>query len=196
MNSICMIMLNGLIISMLCAMDDRALNCDWDWYITHLDLSIETKKIACSITHFDPAVRIYDNDSKKLIVSLQRLTDYGTNTDFPDKDVSREGYKIKDKDVMRIDILDNNKKIITVEVGGEKNILTGYDIQEQPAFVIDTMDYVKQAGGLIGVFSRTMSGDTDYALFFRRIREKKQVMRNLKEKLNVLCELLEQASAK
>ena len=51
----------------------------WHWYITHLRLSNNTKHLECSVVEFDSVVRVYDNDTYELILTLQRI-DLDRNT--------------------------------------------------------------------------------------------------------------------
>jgi len=145
----------------------------WHWFITYLNLTINTKKITYKISKFDPAVRIYDGDTHELIMTLQRITNEGENTSSPSKDVSIEGYRFQDNSMCLL-IKDKQKTILSFDVGGKENMITSYDTQEQPDLEIRTKQLVKIKGGLIRLSPSYIYSGIDYEKFFKEFNETKE----------------------
>ncbi len=142
---------------------------DWDWFITYLNLSAKTKKVVYNISPFDPAVRIYDTNSDALILTLQRLTYEGKNTDFPDKNVSVEGYHSENS--LLLLVKDNARKILSLEVDGMKNELFSYDEEGNKDLEIECQDKISLVGGLIRLSPSYLYNGTDYSECFKKLRD-------------------------
>lgn len=146
---------------------------NWHWFITYLNFSIKTKKITYTLSSFDPAVRIFDKDTDELIMSMQRLTNEGKNTEYPDKDVKITGYETKSKTMLLV-IADAKKAIFSIETGGEENKIFSYDAQNKVDLSMRVKECVKMSGGLIRISPSHWYNGTDYTDFFKSLPQQKK----------------------
>ena len=98
----------------------------YDWFITYLKLDTQIAHIGVSITAYDPIVRLYNEDTNELIVTLQRITPEGNNTNLSnDNRVTVEIIRLPNGQEL-VQICENGIRILSLQIGAEMYTLNSY----------------------------------------------------------------------
>ena len=128
---------------------------DWYWFITHLNFKISTKHLTSRIADFDPAISIYDEDTGELILTLQRITVDGKNTNISNDNLSIKIYTLESNEELLI-VYENDVKILSLQVGGEENKLFSYKPNGETDFKCCTQGHVLVIKSLIRLYPSYM----------------------------------------
>lgn len=147
---------------------------NWHWYITYADIDPKTTELACLQTSYDPSIRIYDNNTQKLLLSLQKITNEGKNTHDNDADVTYDLEELSpQQEGQQVIVWENSKKIFSLSVNGVTAHMQSYNKSGESEINLEFSQRYTHAIGLIRLSPLYIYQECNLENFFKMIREGK-----------------------